>query len=75
MIYLQSLPRAKRSLARHNDLILQSIISTVQSTDPDPEHAQVHLTKEKHRLRGILPISPTIIRVQSPPIQNYFGYE
>ena len=74
LLYLRSVPRAKLGLRRHNEFILHSIFSS-NTTRKRTDGENVRLTKEKKRLRGVLPLSPTIIRVAKPPIQNYFGYE
>ena len=48
------------------------MISTLKERSPSID---VDRRREDHRLRGLLPISPTIIRVQTPSIQNYVGYD
>ncbi|CAF0792051.1 unnamed protein product [Didymodactylos carnosus] len=35
----------------------------------------LQLAKERHRVQGLLSISPTLIRVKNPRIMNYLGYK
>ncbi|CAM4764269.1 unnamed protein product [Rotaria magnacalcarata] len=76
-LYMKS---AKKALDRYNQFIIKSMVSTFEQYEKEigvfknaiPEEINFH---NKQQIRGILPITPTVIRVKNPRIMNYFGFD
>ncbi|CAF2902734.1 unnamed protein product [Rotaria sp. Silwood2] len=76
-LYMKS---AKQALDRYNKFIIKSMLSTLEQYEkefgvfenPIPNKINFH---NKQHIRGILPITPTVIRVKNPRIMNYLGFD
>jgi len=75
-IYINS---AKQALDEHNEFIVKSMLSTLEQYDKElgiHENFNSNQTnlRDKQRIQGILPITPTVVRVKNPRIMNYLGF-
>ncbi|CAF3389315.1 unnamed protein product [Rotaria socialis] len=76
-LYMKS---AKKALDRYNQFIIKSMVSTLEQYEKEigvfntsiPNEINFH---NKQQTRGILPITPTVIRVKNPRIMNYLGFD
>ncbi|CAF0933114.1 unnamed protein product [Adineta steineri] len=70
---------AKQTLNEHNEFIIKSMLSTLEQYEKELGGAKNLPSDEtnfhdKQRIQGILPITPTVVRVKSPRIINYLGF-
>ena len=75
-LYIKS---AKKALDRHNEFIIKSILSKFEECEKELDVFKNSISKEinfrdKQHVRGILPITPTIVRVKNSRIMNYLGF-
>ncbi|CAF1272712.1 unnamed protein product [Rotaria sordida] len=76
-LYMKS---AKQALNRYNKFIIKSMLTTLEQYEKEfgvfenliPNKINFH---NKQHIRGILPITPTVIRVKNPRIMNYLGFD
>ncbi|CAF0933098.1 unnamed protein product [Adineta steineri] len=70
---------AKQTLNEHNEFVIKSMLTTLEQYEkelggvksPPSDETNFH---DKQRIQGILPITPTVVRVKSPRIINYLGF-
>lgn len=71
---------SKKALERYNKCIIRSALSTVErynqklETFNNPTLNKMN-ANDKKQIPGLLPITPTVVRVKSPRIINYLGFD
>ncbi|CAF4435780.1 unnamed protein product, partial [Adineta steineri] len=70
---------AKQTLNEHNEFIIKSMLTTLEQYEKELDGVKNLPSDEtsfhdKQRIQGILPITPTVVRVKSPRIINYLGF-
>ena len=78
--FFSQISAAKQALTKHNESVIKAMVSTLKRYDirPDDHHeepvASESHARDQQRIRGVLPISPTMVRVKTPRVVNYLGF-
>ncbi|CAF3625902.1 unnamed protein product [Rotaria sp. Silwood1] len=71
---------AKQALIRYNKFIIKSMLSTLEQYEKEFGVYENSMPNKinfynKQHIQGILPITPTVIRIKNPRIMNYLGFD